>query len=110
MRWIQVSQHELETTHAALNPAFGYQFSDDNGESHVKFHADYFISHQSKDKELYVGKNPSMSICAIPGLIPIKVFGQDESVFSQFIYCRQSLGLVPLKNVDSFPSPLVKDP
>ena len=91
LRWIQVSQRELETTHAALNPEFGYQFIDNNGKSHVEFHVDYFISHQSKDNELLlVGKNPSMSTRALPGSIPIEVFGQDESVFSQFIFPTKS--------------------
>jgi hypothetical protein len=47
----------------------------------------FFSSNQSKDPgKLLVFANPSMSIRALHGSMPIEVFGQDESVFSQFIF------------------------
>ena len=91
LRWIVVSQRELETTHAILNREFGYRFIDEDGEAQVEFHVDYFLaSHQSKENDLLEGKNPSMSVRAPPGSIPIEVFGQDESVFSQFMFPTKS--------------------
>ncbi len=95
LRWIHVSQLELETMHSILNPEFGYRFVDANGESHVEFHVDYCSTSQekenkNKDNELLVGKNPSISVRAPPDSMPIEVFGQDESVFSQFIFPTKS--------------------
>lgn len=81
MGWIYVSQIELETT-----PEFGYSFIDANGESHVKFHVDNCTSQENKDIELLVAKNPRNTVCMPPESSPIEVFGQDESVFSQFIF------------------------
>ncbi len=88
MRWIRVSQCELETTHKILNPEFGYQFNDENNQSYVEFHVDYCTSKQGKAAggEPFVFENPSMSNRAPHGSMPIEVFGQDESVFSQFIF------------------------
>ena len=90
VRWIHVSQHELTTTHAILNPEFGYPFVDSLGESQVEFHVDYCTSHATKDNELLVGKIPRISIRAPLGSIPIEIFGQDESVFSQFLFPTKS--------------------
>jgi hypothetical protein len=91
LRWIVVSQRELETTHAILNRELGYRFIDEDGESQVEFHVDYFLaSHQNEENDLLEGKNPSMSVRAPPGSIPIEVFGQDESVFSQFMFPTKS--------------------
>jgi len=90
LRWIQVSQIELETTHSILNPEFGYRFVDANGEPHVEFHVDYCTSQEIKDNELLIGKNPRISVRVPPESTPIEVFGQDESVFSQFIFPTKS--------------------
>lgn len=62
LRWTHVSQHELTTTHAILNPEFGYSFVDSLGESQVEFHVDYCASHATKENELLVGKIPRISI------------------------------------------------
>ncbi len=90
LRWIQVSQHELETTHNILNPDFGYQFVDANGIAHVEFHVDYCSRHINNDNVLLQCKNPRMSVRAPRGSRPIEIFGQDESVFSQFIFPTKS--------------------
>lgn len=90
LRWIHVSQHELETTHSVLNPEFGYRFVDADGKSQIEFHVDYCTSCDSEDKALLVGKNPMISIRAPLGSTPIEIFGQDESVFSQFIFPTKS--------------------
>ncbi len=93
LRWIRVLQHKLETSHKILNPEFGYRFNDENNQSYVEFHIDYCTSNQGNDagSELLVFENPSMSIGAPHGSIPIEVFfGQDESVFSQFIFPMKS--------------------
>ncbi len=93
MRWIQVSQSELETTHTTLNPEFGYQLIDNNGEPRVNFMRTTLIVIRQRQQaiEQLVGKNPSMSSWrALSGLMPIAVFGQGETVFSQFIFPTKS--------------------
>jgi hypothetical protein len=90
----------LEATHSNLNPEIGYRFVDAKGEPHVEFHVDYCTSQQNKDNELLLGKNPRISVCVPPESMPIEVFGQDESVFSQFIFSKK-FGLVRIKSVNS---------
>jgi hypothetical protein len=82
----------LDTSRKILNPEFGYQFNDENNQSYVEFCVDYCTSNQGKDAgdALLVFENPSMSIRAPHGSIPIEVFGQDESVLSQFIFSIKS--------------------
>ena len=82
----KVSQRELDTTHNVLNPEFGYRFVDEAAKSQVEFHVDYCTSHETKDKDLLVGNNTTICVRAPPHLMPIEMFGQDESVFSQFIF------------------------
>jgi hypothetical protein len=93
LRWIQVSQSELETTHNVLNPELGYRFVDAEGKSHVEFHVDYYTSTSSQNNsnnELLEGKSPKISVRAPRESKPVEVFGQDESVFSQFIFQTKS--------------------
>lgn len=89
---IQVSQHELETTHNMLNPEFVYQFVDAHGNAHVEFHVDYCSTrYMNEDNVLLQGsKNPTVSVRAPPGSRPIEIFGQDKSVFSQFTFPTKS--------------------
>jgi hypothetical protein len=72
---------------------FGYRYiNEDTGESaFIEFHIDYFTSRNSGDNDLLLlNKNPKMSVRAPPNSIPIAIFGQDESIFSQFIIPSKS--------------------
>jgi hypothetical protein len=60
----KVSQRELDTTHNVLNPEFGYRFVDEAAKSQVEFHVDYCTCHETKDKDLLVGKHPTICVRA----------------------------------------------
>ena len=64
LRWIKVLQRELDTTHNVLNPEFGYRFVDEAAKSQVEFHVDYCTCHETKDKDLLVGKHPTICVRA----------------------------------------------
>jgi hypothetical protein len=90
LRWIHVSQRELETTHNVLHAEFGYRYLNDTGEVYVEFHIDYVASQNNEDVDLLLDRDPKMSVRAPVNSKPVEIFGQDESVFSQFMFPTKS--------------------
>lgn len=70
-------------------------FVDAEGKRHVEFHVDYCTSHNNNENKLLTGKNPTISVCAPRESMPVEVFEQDESVFSQFMFPTKSYRMGP---------------
>ena len=82
LQWVQYASSELEA--ANLDPEFGYMYFDDEGNNALyEFHIDYCYSRPGNAMH---GKFASMSVRAPPGSRPLKIYGQDKSVFSQFLF------------------------
>ncbi|KAI2491822.1 hypothetical protein MHU86_22728 [Fragilaria crotonensis] len=108
LRWVQFSEDELEA-YTKLRPEVAYQYFDDAGTLNFEFHVDY-----CRSKGIQVdGDNatvvPKMSVRAPAESKPIAIFGQDESVFSQFLFLPKSWvgpnkerGLFPKSNGEGY--------
>ncbi|KAI2499988.1 hypothetical protein MHU86_14511 [Fragilaria crotonensis] len=93
LRWVQFTASELATTrNSILNPAFGHSYIDSEGEMCYEFHVDYCYSFDTANdgNGIMDGKVPSMSIRAPKPSRPIEIYGQDESVFSQYLFPPKS--------------------
>ncbi|KAI2490938.1 hypothetical protein MHU86_23626 [Fragilaria crotonensis] len=90
LRWVQYALSELET--ANLNPEFGYKYiNEDCNSVYYEFHIDYCYSCRGNETfDAMHGKIASMSVRAPPNSRPIEIYGQDESVFSQFLFPSKS--------------------
>jgi hypothetical protein len=92
LRWVQFSEKELGA-YDKLRPEVAYQYYDDEDSLNFEFHVDYC---RSKGVEVVEGaatidnKVATMSVRAPPQSKPIEIFGQDESVFSQFLFLPKS--------------------
>jgi hypothetical protein len=77
---------------ANLNPEFGFKYIDDECNVFYEFHIDYCYSRhrRTEDVNAVLCKVASMSVRAPPGSRPIEIYGQDESVFSQFLFPSKS--------------------
>jgi hypothetical protein len=81
LRWVQYGAEELLA--ANLDPDFGYNYTDKDGNKFYEFHIDY-CCRRTSTADAMQGKIASMSVRAPPGSRPIECYGQDESLFSQF--------------------------
>ncbi|KAI2502439.1 hypothetical protein MHU86_12015 [Fragilaria crotonensis] len=90
-RWVQYALSELEASR--LNPEFGYKYVDNESNMVLyEFHVDYCYSRRltNENVDAMVGKVASMSVRAPHGSKPIEIYGQDESVFAQFLFPPKS--------------------
>jgi hypothetical protein len=84
LRWVQYSPSELEASR--LDPEFGYKYTDDESNKiFYEFHVDYCNSCDAMSEKV-----ASMSVRAPHGSRPLEIYGQDESVFSQFMFPSKS--------------------
>ena len=94
-------------TYAKLRPEVAYQYFDDAGTLNFEFHVDYCRSkglHVDGDDAIVV---PKMSVRDPPHSKPIEIFGQDESVFSQFLFLPKSW-VGPIKERGTFQNQMAR--
>ena len=103
LRWVQFTAIELVTTrYSLLNPAFGQSYIDSEGETCYKFHIDYCYSFNTESSNCIMdGKVATMRIRAPKLSRPIEIYGQDESVSSQY-FSPRSVGLVRISSEDFY--------
>ncbi|KAI2499926.1 hypothetical protein MHU86_14547 [Fragilaria crotonensis] len=91
-RWIQVTKRtvkewKLEKRIANNLASQGYAYQDPNtGDEMVEFHVDDYEFLHSVANEMGFGAfGGNLSVRKQPGTKPLMIFGQDESVFNQFL-------------------------
>ncbi|KAI2495979.1 hypothetical protein MHU86_18546 [Fragilaria crotonensis] len=90
LRWVQYASSDLKSSN--LNPEFGYKYIDnESNDVFYEFHVDYCYSRRGNENfDAMRGKVASMSVRAPHGSRPIEIYGQDESVFPQFLFPSKS--------------------
>jgi hypothetical protein len=107
LRWVQYSETEYQTISSILLPQFAYEYFDNDQKKCYEFHIDYIYSSSasSNNNLLMDTKEFSMSVRAPPQSRPIEIYGQDESVFSQY-FCPSKSWFGPNQEVGLHPKSL----
>ena len=90
-RWIQVTRETVEQWKSENRiredaAARGFTYQDDEGTEMVEFHVDDYNFLQQVAEEMGFGIfGGNLSVRKPPEVKPLMIFGQDESVFNQFL-------------------------
>jgi hypothetical protein len=93
-RWIQVTKETVETWKAEKkmldDDTRGYHYTSPNNVEMVEFHIDNCdLLHDLADQMGFGAFGGNLSVRKLPDTKPLMIFGQDESVFNQFLLSNQ---------------------